>query len=107
MIAQLIGLPRWAQALGGAALLLAAFGLWLHFHDRAVIAANETKTAQAVATASASAAAAASTAAAATKTEVEQDNAQARDAANRSADPLGDGLRRLRARQAPPEPGPR
>ena len=34
LLVRLIGLPRWVQVLGGIGLLLAAAGIWLHFHDR-------------------------------------------------------------------------
>jgi hypothetical protein len=43
LLLRLIGLPRWVQALGGAGLLLAAAGIWLHFHDRSVIRDHERK----------------------------------------------------------------
>ena len=43
LLVRLIGLPRWVQVLGGIGLLLAAAGIWLHFHDRGVIREHERK----------------------------------------------------------------
>lgn len=90
-----IGLPRWVHALAGIGVLIAAFFLWLHFHDRGVIDEHETKiTAQVQAQAS-EAAADATEAVVETKREVEAVNDRARKAAAKSADPLRDGLREL------------
>ena len=37
MIAGILGIPKWAKIALGVAALIAAFFLWLHFHDRGVI----------------------------------------------------------------------
>lgn len=104
MIASLIGLPRWAQGLLGAGVLIAAFLVWDWFDDRAAVAANNAKiAAQVTATASAAASDAAG-AVTTTRNEVEQANAQARDSASRSPDPLRAGLDRLRAEAGAPKP---
>lgn len=90
-----IGLPRWVHALAGVAVLIAAFFLWLHFHDRSVINEHETKITAQVEAKSSEAAADASKAVAETRVEVEAVNDRARKAAAKSADPLRDGLREL------------
>lgn len=104
MIALLTGLPRWAQALAGAAALIAAFLLWDWLDDRGVISDHEAKVAQQVEQKTTAANAAATSAADATRTEVEQTNDQARRAAAGSNDPLKSGLDGLRANQRPPRP---
>ena len=84
---------------------LLALGKWLY--DRNLIRDYE-REATAEASASASAAAVEATEAVTeTKSKVETTNEQARDAANRGADPLGDGLRSLRAAKASGSPAPR
>lgn len=108
VIAQLIGLPRWAQALGGVALLIGAFLLWDWWDDRAAIADHEAKVTAAVATQSAAASEAAADVVAETKTELEKANADARNAAARSPDdPLRAGLDSLRAKEGPAKPASR
>lgn len=108
MIAALIGLPRWAQMLGGAALLALAALAWLHFHDRAVVKEHEARVSQATASQSAAAGDAAAGAIDQSRTEVEKANAQARDAAARdAADPLRAGLDRLRDARAKDRPATR
>ncbi len=94
----------WASAI---TLLIALLSLGKCVYDRNLIGDYE-REATAQATASASAAAVeASDAVTATKTEVEKSNAEARDAANRGNDPLGDGLRSLRAAKGEARPSPR
>lgn len=96
MIATLIGLPRWAQGLGLAALALAAFLLWDWWDDRAAVAAHEAELAEEVRAIETAAAIDAAEAITETKQEVERENAEARDAASRSDDVLKSGLDRLR-----------
>lgn len=96
MIATLIGLPRWAQGLGLAALALAAFLAWDWWDDRAAVAAHEAELAEEVRATEAAAAINAAAAAQESKQEVEQRNVEAREAASRSDDPLKSGLDRLR-----------
>ena len=108
MIATLIGLPRWAQALGGFAMLIGAFLIWNWFDNRAAIADHEAKVTAAVATQSAAASEAAAEVVAETKTELEKANADARNAAARSPDdPLRAGLDSLRAKEGSAKPAPR
>ena len=91
-----------------AAIALLAF-LWLlkGCYDDSLIDEYEGKAQDAVATASASASAAATEAVTETINEVEKGNADARKAANGSNDPLGTGLRELRANQVPARPATR
>lgn len=104
MIARLIGLPRWAQGLLGAGVLITAFLVWDWFDDRAAVRAHETKVqAQVTATAIAAASDAAG-AVTTTRNEVEQANAKARNSAAHSPDPLRAGLDRLRAEAGAPKP---
>lgn len=107
MIAALVGLPRWVQALGALVLALTAFWLWDWLDDRAAIRAHETEITRQVDQKTAAAAAAATSAADATSSEVERTNEAARRAASSSPDPLGDGLRRLRAETRPDRAAPR
>ena len=95
MIAALLALPRWVQGLAGLALLLAGIAAWDWFDDRAAVRGHEAKIEAKVQARASTAAGAAATASAETKSEVEATNDQARDAAARSDDPLGDGLRGL------------
>jgi len=90
-----LGLPRWVHALAGAGVLIAAFFLWLHFHDRGVVESHEAGITAQVQTKASEAAADATEAVAETKREVEAVNDRARDAAAKSADPLRDGFREL------------
>lgn len=101
MIAALIGLPRWAQALGGAVLLIGAFLLWDWLDDRAAVTAHEGRIAGEVARQTSAAATSAAAAVHQTQTEVDQTNDEARRAAAGSDDPLRSGLDRLRADQRP------
>ncbi len=97
-------LLAWATIIIAVAALL-AIGKWAY--DRNLLRDYETK-ATAEASASASAAAIdAADAVAETKSNVETTNAQARDAAKRGNDPLGDGLRSLRAAKGSDRPAPR
>lgn len=100
------GLPEWIRKpLAWATTAITLFALlWLlkGCYDRSLIRDYEAGVQEAVASSSASASAEATEAVAETKTEVEKGNAKARDAANRGTDPLGDGLRSLRADQVPP-----
>lgn len=104
MIALLMRLTGLSRTLTIAALVsLAVLGLGVAKcrYDRAVVARYTAKaTVQAHATASA-AATEASQAVNTTRNEVEQANAQARDDAARSPDPLRAGLDRLRTNTAP------
>jgi len=100
MIEMLTGLPRWAQGLLGAGLLIVAAMLWLHFHDRRVVNAHEAKVQVKIEASASAAASDAGQAAGQTKTEVEKTNAQAREDADRSDDPLAAGLGRLRQERA-------
>ena len=104
MIGALTGLPRWAQALGGAVLLIAAFLIWDWLDDRAAIRAHEGRIAGEVAEQASAAATSAAAAVNQTQTEVDQTNDQARRAAAGSNDPLKSGLDRLRADQRPRGP---
>ena len=103
--ASFLGLPRWIHAALAGAL---AFGLWLHFHDRAVIGKHEAAVTGAVASQSASAGQAAGRAIDQSRNEVEQGNDQARDAAARNPDdPLRAGLGQLRRAQGAAKPASR
>lgn len=104
MIAALIGLPRWAQALGGAVLLIAAFLIWDWLDDRAAVTAHEAAISGEVAEKTSAAATSAAAAVNQTQTEVGQTNDQARRDAAGSNDPLKSGLDRLRADQRPRGP---
>ena len=95
MTAAIMALPRWVQGLAGIALLLAGIAAWDWFDDRAAVRRHEAKVTAKVQARASTAAGAAATASAATKSKVEAKNDQARDAAARSDDPLGDGLRGL------------
>lgn len=83
-----------------AALLWAAWAIWLHNHDKGVIERHEEEITQRVDTVSSEAAASASAAVDQSRNEVELENAQASEAAAHSSDPLGDGLRSLRRKGA-------
>lgn len=109
ILASLIGLPRWAKALGALALAGAAFLIWLNFfHDRAVIAGHEAGVTKAVTATAAAADKAAGAAIDDAKTRLEQDNAKAREAAARHPDdPLRAGLDSLRANKGPAKPASR
>ena len=100
----LLGLPRWAHALFGAAALIAAFLVWDWFDDRAAVAANEAKVGAKVQATASAAALEAHGAITAKQTEVDQANDNCRDAANRSADPLRAGTACLRAAKSALEP---
>lgn len=100
-----LAVPGWLRLplayLTSAIALIGLLALLKGCYDDAVIERHDTAVqAQVQATASA-AADDAHRAAAKKTTEVEQKNAQARDAAARSSDPLGDGLRSLRAETGP------
>jgi len=101
MIAALLGLPRWAHALMGAGALLAAFLIWDWFDDRAAVKAHEAQVGAKVQATASAAASDAHTAVTERSNEVEKANADARDAAARSDDPLRAGLDRLRAEKRP------
>ena len=92
-----IALPRWAQAVAGAALLIAAFLIWDWLDDRAAIKAHEGAVAGQVAKQADAAATSAADAVNATQTEVGKTNEQARRDAAVSDDPLAAGFDRLRA----------
>jgi len=91
-----LGLPRWVHAMAGAAARVGAFFLWLHFHDRGVIADHEANITAQVQVQTSEAADQASSAVVAKQTEVERRNDEARNAARDSDDPLKSGLDRLR-----------
>lgn len=104
----LIGLPRWAQGLLGAAGLGLAVLVWFHFHDKAVVNQHEAKVTAAVATQSATAADAAATEVSETHSTVERTNEKARSAAASSPDDrLRAGLNSLRANQSTDRPATR
>jgi hypothetical protein len=88
---------RRALIIGGAAIaILAAFGLWLHMHDKAVVEADRSAAnAKAVSTAR-EADERAQEAGNRKSEDVEDANDRAREAADGSDDPLADGLRSLR-----------
>ncbi len=88
-----IGLPRWVHALAGVGVLIAAFFLWLHFHDRGVIDEHEAGIAVQVQAQASEAAADATEAVVETRREVESVNKRARDgAAAKPNDPLKGAL---------------
>lgn len=91
-----------ALAVTVLALLGLLWAIWLHNHDASVIERHEEKITNQVDAVSSEAAASASAAVDQSRNEVERTNDQARDAASRSDDPLGDGLRSLRAGKTSP-----
>ena len=91
----ILGLPRWAHALIGAAALVASVLIWLHFHDRAVVRADRAKANAEAHETARRADEAAQGETDRVKTQVEDENERARDAAKDSSDPLGDALRSL------------
>jgi len=100
-------LPRWAWGLIGSGALILAGLAWLHFHDRATIAAHEADVATRMQKRADKAEADAVSAVTKTSNEVEQGNEQARNAAARGSDPLGDGMRSLRGTKRPARPATR
>ncbi len=97
LLASFLGLPRWVHALAGAGLLIAAFFVWLHFHDGAVVDRHEAGVQQQVQATAGAAATAAAGAVDKSKNQTEQANEQARNAAARSPDdPLRAGFDSLR-----------
>lgn len=96
----LTGLPAWAwKAIGGTAVVLAlivAFNLWLSAHDEALINEHERALQEAITKATEAAEDDAAGVVAETRTETEKSNADARNAANGSDDPLRSALDSLR-----------
>jgi len=102
-----IALPRWAKIAGAIALLLVLLPVLKGCYDRGVIRDNEARVAAQVAATSSAAADAAATTAAETRADIQKGNDDARKAANAGRDPLGDGLRSLRAETRPDRAAPR
>lgn len=92
---QIIKAPRVLAGIAGL-LLVAGFFYWLHAHDTAVIDKHKAQVTKEVGVKTDKAGTAASNAVIQSKQEVEQSNANARDAAARSDDPLRAGLDSLR-----------
>lgn len=90
-----------------AALLWAAWAIWLRQHDKGVIERHEEKITNQVGAVSSEAAASASAAVDRSLNKTELENDEARAAASGSADPLGDGLRSLRQGKGSPGPAAR
>lgn len=88
--------PRWAQTLLGGFAAIVVFMVAKGFYDRSVINEHEAEIAAEIRELETAAASDAAKAVTETRNEVEKSNAQARNAAARSDDPLGDGLRSLR-----------
>lgn len=86
------------------ALLWAVWAIWLHNHDKGVIERHEEKITKQVGAVSSEAAASASAAVDQSRNLTELENAQASEAAASSSDPLGDGLRSLRAGKSSDKP---
>lgn len=95
-----IGIPaRFHKAvlLGAAVvMLLAGFGLWLHFHDNAVRKADRNAANAEAVSEAREADERAEKASTGKKNDVEKGNRDAEDAARNSDDPLANGLRCLR-----------
>jgi hypothetical protein len=87
-LARLISLPPWAKGLGLIAVGIAGFLIWLHFHDRGVVRAHDSKVEAQVQAKASDGAVAASGAAADTVAGVEAGNQRMREAAAKSDDPL-------------------
>ena len=96
-MAYLLALPRWAKIAAALALLAVLLPVLKGCYDRGVVRENEAKVAVQVAATSSAAADAAATAATGTRTAIQKGNDDARQAAAAGTDPLGDGLRSLRA----------
>lgn len=81
----------------GLLIAAAAFGLWLHLHTMAAVEADRSAAKAEALSIARTADERAHATAAGKSQEVEDANDRARDAARDSDDPLGDGLRSLRA----------
>lgn len=97
LLMRLTGLSRGLTIAGLVSLAVLGLGVAKCRYDRGVIRENEAKIAVQVAATSSAAADAAATTTAATRADVQKGNDDARKAAAAGADPLGDGLRSLRA----------
>lgn len=92
----LIDLPRWAQGVGVAALLVMGFMVWLHFHDRGVIREHEAAIAKLVEEKKELATKAAAKAAQDVRDDTSDAVRRSNEAAAVSDDPLVAGRRELR-----------
>lgn len=84
-----------ATIVAAVALVLGAWNVWLHFHDRAVVRADRAKANAEAHETARRADEAAQGETDRVKTQVEDENERARDAAKDSSDPLADALRSL------------
>lgn len=96
LLKPLIGLPRWAQGVGVAALLVLGFMVWLHFHDRGVIREHEAKISKLVEEKKALAAQVAAKAAQEVRDDTSDAVKRSNEAAAVSDDPLVAGRGELR-----------